>query len=441
MLKTSLHNQTVKQAFSTVSVMLVISLLLFFRNPMAFTYPVPWSEDFTIFIRDEYNIGFPSTAFLLYAGYIHLLPRIIAWFSMTFGIEDAMRIMNLAVLLLKVLTFYYIYKSKEISSKLIKFSLLAYLVLVPFAVEIYNNVTNLQWWLIPLMATILIKHEHNLTLFICDICILTLCGLTGVNSVMFALPCVYLMLKVKSKECLGKCSVVIICACIQLYCLYTSGRSSDSKLMYTGGGIDIINLFVNRVIYHTLFNFSSEKYINCIILFFYISIFVFNIYYYRKQIFIKFIFLFSLVYSAAILYNFLKWNPSFNKYLLYGFWSERYFVYLRICSFVLMISSLNIFLKSLTSHHNYKRIMAYSCFLLCLIILKNYSVSSSFHYQFYDTQKYPISIVSNFQYYDDIKQFQSAKTGEIVRFHYDASPFWRCDLPFPAGASCYLEKK
>ena len=62
---------------------------------------------------------------------------------MTFGLQDAMRIMNWTVLLLKILTFYYIYKSKEISSNIIKFALLTYLILVPFSVEIYNNVTNL----------------------------------------------------------------------------------------------------------------------------------------------------------------------------------------------------------------------------------------------------------------------------------------------------------
>lgn len=441
MLKTVSNNQAVKQAYSTISVVLVIFLLLFFRNPLAFTYPVPWSEDFSIFIRDEYNVGFPDTAFHIYAGYIHLLPRIITWISMTFGLQDAMRIMNWTVLLLKILTFYYIYKSKEISSNIIKFSLLTYLILVPFSVEIYNNVTNLQWWLIPLMGIILVRHESNSAVFIFDVCLLTLCGLTGVNSVMFALPCVYLMLRVKNRECLVKCLTVIICACVQFYFLYTSGRNADIKIMYNGGGIDILNLFVNRVIYHTLFNFSSESYINIFIVFLYFSILTFNIYYYRKSVVIQFIFLFSLVYTAAVFYNFIKWTPAFNNYLLYGFWSERYFVYLRICSFVLLISSLNILLKPLACHRSYRRLMAYSCFLLCLIILKNYSVSSSFHWQFYDTEKYPISILSNSQYYDDIKQFQSAKTGEMVRFHYDASPFSRCDLPLPAGAGCYMQKK
>lgn len=236
MLKTVSNNQAVKQAYSTISVVLVIFLLLFFRNPLAFTYPVPWSEDFSIFIRDEYNVGFPDTAFHIYAGYIHLLPRIITWISMTFGLQDAMRIMNWTVLLLKILTFYYIYKSKEISSNIIKFSLLTYLILVPFSVEIYNNVTNLQWWLIPLMGIILVRHESNSAVFIFDVCLLTLCGLTGVNSVMFALPCVYLMLRVKNRECLVKCLTVIICACVQFYFLYTSGRNADIKIMYNGGG-------------------------------------------------------------------------------------------------------------------------------------------------------------------------------------------------------------
>lgn len=86
------------------------------------------------------------------------------------------------------------------------------------------------------MGIILVRHESNSAVFIFDVCLLTLCGLTGVNSVMFALPCVYLMLRVKNRECLVKCLTVIICACVQFYFLYTSGRNADIKIMYNGGG-------------------------------------------------------------------------------------------------------------------------------------------------------------------------------------------------------------
>ena len=66
---------------TTVLFLFVIFLLLFFRNSLYFTYSAPHAEDFGIFLREEYIIGFPNTVFILFAGYIHLLPRII---SLTF---------------------------------------------------------------------------------------------------------------------------------------------------------------------------------------------------------------------------------------------------------------------------------------------------------------------------------------------------------------------
>lgn len=226
----------IKKIFSTIFVMSVISLLLVMRNPALFIHPEPWAEDMTVFISDEYNIGFPSTALIPYSGYLHLLPRIIVWIALKFDFSNAMMVINLAVLLIKVLFFLMIYKSKEITSKIIKFSLLAYLTFLPFCEEIYNNVTNLQWWLIPFLALIILKHETNVYETLFDIFMLILLGLTGVNSVMFAVPCAYLIYRAKTKTSLIKNLLVIICACIQFYFLHTSGRADTGKIMYNGGG-------------------------------------------------------------------------------------------------------------------------------------------------------------------------------------------------------------
>lgn len=236
-LRKNAASPVIKQVLLSTAVLLSIFLFLFFRNPQILMSPQPWAEDGSIFIRQENLIGFPETAFLIYSGYIHLLPRIIAWIAMKFDLSGAMFVMNWAVLLLKVLTFYLIYKSREITSGYIKFSLLAYLILLPFAGETYNNVTNLQWWLIPLMAVLIIRQETSSTDLVFDAVLLLLTGLTGVNSVLFAAPCTYLMLKVRARKNLIKSTIVIVCACIQFYFLYTSGRSGTGKIMYIGGGL------------------------------------------------------------------------------------------------------------------------------------------------------------------------------------------------------------
>ena len=393
-----------KQQYTTIIFLISVFLLLFFRNPRLFIYPEPWAEDMVIFIPQEYNIGFPNTAFALYAGYIHLLPRIITWVSMKFDLANVMLIMNWTVLFFKVYTFYLIYKSKEITSTLIKFSLIAYLVLAPFADEIYNNVTNLQWWLIPLMAVLLLKHESNTYVLIFDTCLLVLAGLTGVNSIMFAVPCAYLLFKERNRDCFIKVTAILVCALIQFYCVSKAGRVS--QIIYTWGGVaDIIHMFVNRIVYHTLFNFHSKSDINILIFIIYVLILCFNIYYYRKKINNKFIFIliFIFVYIISITYNLYKTSKGhLPDYWVLYLSEERYFVIPRVFSFILFISSLNIVYRLTLNHRNYKRCIAYSCFLICLIILKNYPINFDFQYR----------------YYDELKQFESAKPGEIVRFHF-----------------------
>ena len=81
MKKINLDNQAVRKALSAFLFLSGVFLLLFFRNPRLFIYPEPWAEDMRIFLSQEYDTGFPEPAFTLYAGYIHLLPRIIAWIS------------------------------------------------------------------------------------------------------------------------------------------------------------------------------------------------------------------------------------------------------------------------------------------------------------------------------------------------------------------------
>lgn len=229
-------NPATKTAFHVFLLVFAMFLLLLFRNPSVFINPQPWAEDMSIFLRQEYNTGFPKTPFTLHAGYMELLPRIIAWIALKFDMSGAMMVMNWAVLLIKLLTFYLIYKSREITSNLIKISLIAYMVLVPFAGEVYNNVTNLQWWLIYLMAIVIIRHETSTSGMIFSSCVLILTGLTGVNSVIFAVPCAYLMLKIRTRDSIIKNSIVIICGLIEFYCLYISGRSGNGTLMYNGGG-------------------------------------------------------------------------------------------------------------------------------------------------------------------------------------------------------------
>jgi len=406
-------------------------LLLVFRNPRIFTWPEPWIEDMMIFIRDEYNTGFPDTAFAVYAGYIHLLPRIITWIAMKSDPENVMRVMSWSVLIIKLLAFFLIYKSKEISSAAVKFSLLAYLVLLPFCSEIYNNVTNLQWWLIPLMGVIIIKRETGISGLVVSVIMLILTGLTGVNSVLFALPCACLMLMVRTKYCTAKCLTVIACAGAQLYVLCASGRvsgggtlSAVASYISETGGIDLIHLFVIRVIYHTLFSFGSEKYLtgprsyaDILVFLLFIYILVLNLRHCRRQPFVWFIFLFASVYTAAIFCQLIK-SEGVSWHISSRFGGERYFVFLRICNFVLLVSSIDMLFRKVLGRDGYRKAMICLGILLSAVLLKNYPVFFKFEHQ----------------YYADVERFRSAEPGTPVTVHFPPDYF-------PAGRSIVLIKK
>ena len=396
-------------------------------------FPAPLSEDFGVFIAQEYNTGFPANAFVAYQGYLHLLPRIITWIAMKFDLSSVMTIMNWTVLFIKALIFYLIYKSKEINDCLIRVSLLVYLVLLPFPDEIYNNVTNLQWWFIPFMAMLIAQRERSIFSLTITVCSLVLLGLTGVNSVIFAIPSVYLLAKFRNRNYLIKCLTIIICACVQFYFLYTSGRSGNGIIAYNGSIAEIVHLFVNRIIYHTLFNINYKGFMNFVVLLIYIAVLILNFYIYRKNVFVRFVCLFSVIYTVIIFYNLLKSSSIHNDVL--GYSDERYFVFLRICSFILLISSLNMLFKFLLSHQNYKRILAHSCFILCLVLLKNYHASLLF----YNHDPKLVPIVAS-EYYDDIRIFKAAKSGDVVKFDYYYSSNV-CGHPETTPWACVLIKK
>ena len=162
-----------------------VILLMFFRNPRIFTDPEPFWEDMSIFLAEEYITGFPDTLLITHSGYLHVIPRIVAWIGLCFGLSHAMAVMNLIVLFFKALTAWLVFSSKEITSSFIRCSLSAYLVLLPFPTEIYNNITNLQWWLIGLMAMLIIRRESSVRGLLFSCVLLLLSGLSGVNSILF----------------------------------------------------------------------------------------------------------------------------------------------------------------------------------------------------------------------------------------------------------------
>ncbi|MBM9590441.1 hypothetical protein JWG41_08300 [Leptospira sp. 201903075] len=79
---------------------LISFILLYLHRPDSLNHPQLWAEDGTIFLRDEWVIGFPSTIFKLYSGYIHFVPRLIAFISDLFPYELIPFVFNASAILL-----------------------------------------------------------------------------------------------------------------------------------------------------------------------------------------------------------------------------------------------------------------------------------------------------------------------------------------------------
>ena len=319
--------------------------------------------------------------------------------------------MNLCVLLIKTYIIITILHSSQLKDKTIKIAIVLYLILLPYSDEIYNNVCNLQWWLITFMLAIILKKD-NLSSILMSSFFLVITSLTGVNSVILIPACFYLIL-VSSRNIykLIKAIIPVFCGFLQLYLVSFSNRVSEFN--YLGGGInDIVNVVVNRIILNTFYNFNSDSLLNYLILLSYCILIAYLFFKFRKESDIVFIFIFSFTYFFVISFNLLKIFYDLNsdlKPLIYGLGCERYFVFLRLCTFAVFITSVKLIFNYFELNKNIIINISYNIALLAVISLNFFIV-------------FPFEN----RYYSDTKEFQNAESGESVTFHFP--PNWSCTL-------------
>jgi hypothetical protein len=156
-------------------------VLLFLRYPDWFLRPRLWAEDLPVFFVGARVEG-PHAILSPYAGYIHLIPRLVAWLGAWL---DPSRIpafylySSLAITLLVV--------ARAFSPRLglpCKPVLALAIVAVPHTGEIFLNVTNIQWiTALSLVLTLLMRDPESAPDWMGDVAVLLLAGLTGPFSV------------------------------------------------------------------------------------------------------------------------------------------------------------------------------------------------------------------------------------------------------------------
>ena len=195
--------------------------------------PQFWAEDGTLFFLEQYKYG--VSAFLRdYAGYLHLVPRAIAWFADRFFSYSLIpAVYNYSSLLVTLLVILSIFSPRlKINNK--PLTALAIVLIPHYNNEIFLNITNLQWILAIVQIVVLLKSNPSpkygsvLLQYISDIAILIICGLTGPFIIFlapfFCCKCFYIR---KMYNC-AIASTVVVISLIQLIVLFSSPKDSSN---------------------------------------------------------------------------------------------------------------------------------------------------------------------------------------------------------------------
>lgn len=157
-------------------------VMLFLRVPDWFVRPRLWAEDGNQFFLAAHRDG-ASALLLPFAGYLHLVPRLIAWLG-----ERVDPCLIPAVYVYSSFAFTLFVVARVFSSRLDlpgKPLIALAIVAVPHTNEVYLNLADLQWIAaLSLVLTLLLRDPGDALDWVGDLVVLFLAGLTGPFSVL-----------------------------------------------------------------------------------------------------------------------------------------------------------------------------------------------------------------------------------------------------------------
>ncbi len=133
--------QTLKER---IGFFLVILFVVAYKSNDALSYPQFWAEDATVFFKDQFGQSLPQ---LLspYAGYLHTIPRVVAWVASWLPAIKAPLIYNASAVVLGAVAIALTCRRLRtyLPAWIVALSFLA----VPTSGEIFGTITNAQWFL------------------------------------------------------------------------------------------------------------------------------------------------------------------------------------------------------------------------------------------------------------------------------------------------------
>ncbi len=218
--------------------------------------PQFWAEDGTIFFRENL-CGGPAAIGDAYAGYYHLIPRLIALVTSWFPALFAPAIYLCAALALTALVLYVV-QSPRLALPLTPLLALA-VVLPPDSLETYGNLANIQWFLaLAVVAIVLSRPAPSRVTTSLEIAFVALAGLTG-PFVLMLLPlfAARLLLDWKSPPARNRASSLTAAAAIaasaQIYALVHNPVTTGISPNFPKNGIADVPLIAAAAFFNHTF--------------------------------------------------------------------------------------------------------------------------------------------------------------------------------------------
>lgn len=170
---------------AVIATLAAVAFLILLKTPNDLTIPQFWAEDGAIFFQQQFGHIQPQL-FETYNGYLHAVPRFVAWFATFFNLKHSPFVYNLAALLVDASAItYFAFKSRFLAP--IWLTILIFMV-TPSSNVVMGNLTNVQWFLqFALFAAVLYpSHTTGWRKSVLPAVIIFIISLTGPFSIFCA---------------------------------------------------------------------------------------------------------------------------------------------------------------------------------------------------------------------------------------------------------------
>jgi hypothetical protein len=119
-------------------------VLLFLKSPDAILAPQFWAEDGPVFFAAQFGQDWPQLL-TPYAGYLHTVPRLVAWIATWFDLAHAPLVYNALAILIDAACIAYV--SLRLAAWFPQWAVFLSFFIVPSSGDIFGTATNVQWFM------------------------------------------------------------------------------------------------------------------------------------------------------------------------------------------------------------------------------------------------------------------------------------------------------